>query len=62
MMEEKTMKKTYICPESDFISVNLKAQLLSGSGVATGGSVGNEYVSGDVTYSRENFSVWSNEE
>ena len=46
------MKKTYINPEIEIIKIASLAQLLNGSGVLTGGTPGEEYTPGDVSYSR----------
>ena len=52
------MKKTYINPSLEVINVNAKCQLLNGSGVKTGGAVGQEYSSTDVNYGRSDDFDW----
>ena len=47
-----TMKKTYINPSMEIVKINATSQLLSGSGIETGGTPGEEYTSTDVSYSR----------
>lgn len=45
------MVSKYIKPETKTIKVESQ-QIMAGSGVETGGTPGNEYTGGDVTYSR----------
>ena len=53
--------KKYIQPEIIISELQASAALMAGSGVANGDSVGNEYNSNDVTYSRDG-SDWDDEE
>ena len=46
------MKKQYIIPYMETVKIKTAHQILAGSGVQTGGTPGNEYSNGDVTYGR----------
>lgn len=54
--------KKYIKPNMRVAELNIKDVLLTGSeGIATGQSLGNEYNSEDVSYSRDNSDLWDQE-
>ena len=57
------MKKTYQSPVMNVVKVVIAQRLLEASrgGVATGGTLGNDYVSTDVSYSRRR-SLWDDDE
>ncbi|MBQ9668218.1 MAG: hypothetical protein IJV45_05705 [Prevotella sp.] len=44
--------KKYMKPEISIELIQVSSMILAGSGVESGDSVGNEYNSSDVTYSR----------
>ena len=45
----------YIKPNTKVIAISTQHMIaLSGGGVATGGTTGNEYTDGDITYSKDN--------
>lgn len=56
------MKKIYNAPKTDIVVLTIAESLLEGSNVKTGGTTGEEYSSTDVSYSRENHSIWDDEE
>ncbi len=57
------MKKRYICPETELLQVFTLTQLLGASQVGTGGTPGDEYTEGDVSYSRgDNTNVWDDDD
>lgn len=47
------MKKTYINPNMNVVTMKMAQHLLNGSDVKTGGKLGGEYTSSDVSYGRE---------
>ena len=52
------MKKTYQAPAADILDVKVLNVLAASPGTKTGNSVGDEYSSEDVTYSRRHRSIW----
>lgn len=52
--------KKYIKPETNMTNIQFEGHLMNGSGV--GGTLHEEYNSADVTYTRESYSVWDEEE
>ena len=58
--------KTYIKPNTDVTTVIFEGNLMAGTGVKTGGTVKQEYASGDVSYGKEteisSTSLWDEEE
>ena len=47
------MKKTYINPNMNVVTMKMAQHLLNGSDVRTGGKLGDGYNSSDVSYGRE---------
>ena len=58
------MVKKYIKPELITFEVELTTNLLGASRVQTGGTVGNEYTSTDVSYSKQNgnMNIWDDDD
>lgn len=58
--------KTYIKPNTEVTKVIFEGNLLVGTGVKTGGTTKQEYLSTDVSYGKENeitsTSLWDEEE
>ena len=54
--------KKYIKPETNMTNIQVEAHLMNGSGVKDGGTLHEDYNSKDVTYTRESYSVWDEEE
>ena len=52
-MEDTKMKKEYINPNMNVVTMKMAQHLLNGSDVKTGGKLGGEYTSTDVSYGRE---------
>lgn len=54
--------KKYIKPETNMTNIQFEAHLMNGSGVKNGGTLQEVYTPGDVTYTRESYSAWDEEE
>ena len=55
------MKKTYSSPKAKIISIDTERFVAASPGVETGSGLGNEYISGDESFSnRRHHSIWDN--
>ena len=52
------MKKTYINPEMEIIKISMNQQMLAGSGVESGSTLGDGFSGSDESYARESGDDW----